>query len=147
MLWAVFKFAYRKANYSLTKTINDTTELLGLLEKKKFEAEKQLNLLKKELKEANDNIEKSLVETECEAKKIIEKANNDAIKLVKKKEEEYSLLIEKIQMGFSAELQDKLIAVILEKLIQKLRDSKKNENFQNATVENSMEMLRNLIRK
>ena len=145
--WAIFKFAYKKFDSSLAKNINDMKDLLSNLEKRKCETELHLEKLKNELKNVNESINKTIFETELEAKKITEKTNLEITQLVKKKQGEYDLTVEKIKSGLSVELQNKLTEAVIRELVKKLQKTKETREFQNTSIENSMDMIESLVNK
>lgn len=143
--FAIFKFAYKKLDTGLNQNINDMKDLLSDLEKRKLEAETHLQHLKNELKNVNENINKTISETELEAKKITEKSNIKITELVKQKQAEYDFAVDKIKSGLFVELQKKLSEAIIKDLVKKLQTTNKNREFQNTSIENSMDMIEDLV--
>ena len=143
--WLIFKFAYQKLDARLSKDVNDIRDLLNGLDKKKSESEQQIKLLKNDLIEANDHINKTVSDAEQKAKKLTEKSHQEISNIIKLKQGEYDQAIKKMKSSMTVEMQNKLVDAVIKELVRKLQTARDDRDFQNTSIENSLEMLNNLV--
>ena len=143
--WLIFKFAYQRLDSRLSKDVDDIRDLLEGLDKKKSESEQQIKLLKNDLIEANEHINKTVSDAEQKAKKLTEKSHQEISDLIKLKQEEYDQAIEKMKSSMTVEMQNNLVDAVIKELVRKLKSAKNDRDFQNTSIENSLKMLDNLV--
>lgn len=142
--WVIFKFAYKKIDSKISADIRGIQDKIEGLEQKKNEAGKHLKQLQTDLAAANDDVAKALAEASQTAKEMTAKANQEISDLIKTKQLEYDQTIQKMKASLSIELQNKIIDAVIRELAERLRNSKTDREFQNASIENSINMLERL---
>ncbi|MBQ7524643.1 MAG: hypothetical protein IJT08_03490 [Alphaproteobacteria bacterium] len=142
--WLVFKFFYKKFDNAISKDINDVRDLLADLEEQKASLERQLLETKAKLTDAENHKQQAISEAKVEAKTVEKCSIASAANAVVKKQAELDEVLARMQTGFSNELRNKLLDATMAALLQKVDAAKGDVNFQEASINNSINALKAL---
>ncbi|MDR1365408.1 MAG: hypothetical protein LBJ42_02375 [Holosporales bacterium] len=145
MLAILWKLAYRKVASSLNCEIDSIRTKISSLETRRKEAELQIKNLGASLEEATGEMEKSIAIAEEEARKITEKSTAKVAAIIAAKQKEYHSSIEKIRAGVMAELHNKIVELVINKLSEKLRESGNDRANQDRAIDVSTRMIEELV--
>ena len=147
MLFLLFKYSYKKLISGIENKVEEVKNTISSLEIRKKMAEEQIKKLKQELNEANESMGKAIVNAEEESRKIIEKSGETISSVIELKEKEYKETIEKVKSSLSAELQNKIVDLVIKSLVERLDKEHDNREFQNINIDNSIKMLDELVER
>lgn len=147
MIVFVIKLCYKKVDTKLNQDIDSIKNSLNNLEQQKLESINQIASLRNELSEVNANIAQTIAEAEKKAKEITEASNKNIEQTLKEKQIEHAAALQKLDQGFVIELKNKLVALILQDLEDKLNGQQNSREFQNLLIENSIDDLEKLVRQ
>ncbi|MDR1333102.1 MAG: hypothetical protein LBJ69_01730 [Holosporales bacterium] len=141
ILW---KLVSAKITMVLDNEVDGVRSKISSLEVRKKEAEGKLKQLRSDVEEEKVRVEKSITTAENEARKIIEASTAKIAAAVESKQNEYSASFKKLHVGLAAEIQNRIISLVIGRLSDRLKDARNNRELQNQYIDLSLKMLEDL---
>jgi F0F1-type ATP synthase membrane subunit b/b' len=145
MVLALLKFGYKKVDEMITKYISSIKTLVDGLKWQKTEMKANIRRLTQNIEEARISTDKTIDSAKKEARLITAKATTEIGDIVLKKQMEHWAAVKKIKAGLSMTLQGKVIALVVDGIAKKLKETKSDRDFHDKNIDTSMKMLEDLI--
>lgn len=144
-LWLLYKFAYKKLNKQIEKSIEDIRGTITNNEKAKKNAEDAIKKMRLEI----ERLEKSAQAEEANARKetkISNDNNNKKIEhIILEKNREYEDAKLALERNFFSKAQKEYIENVIHTIRERLESVSKDKSFQEKAIERSLNMLEEYI--
>ena len=144
-LWLLYKFAYKKLNKQIDKSIEDIRGTITNNKKAKKNAEDEIKKMRLEI----ERLEKSAQAEEANARKeakISNDNNNKKIEhIILEKNREYEDAKLALERNFFSKAQKEYIENVIHTIRERLESVSKDKGFQEKAIERSLNMLEEYI--
>lgn len=145
--WALYKFAYKKLDKQVEKTIDEVKETIINNEKARQNAEFEIKNFQTEINKLTEKAKEEEAKAKLEAERKSENNNENIARIVTKKQQEYENEKLKIENSFVSKATNNYIRIVTQKLKSELKQNIENVEFQAKAVENSLNMVEEYIAK
>lgn len=145
--WALYKFAYKKLDKQVEKTIDEVKETIINNEKARQNAEIEIKNFQTEMNDLTEKAKEEEVKARLEAKRRSENNNEKIAEIVTEKQQKYENEKLKIENSFVSKATNSYIRIVMQKLKSELKRHIENIEFQSKAIENSLNMIEECIAK
>ena len=144
-VWLLYKFAYKKLNTQIEKSINDIRGAITNNEQLRQNAEEEIKRLSSELVSLEDSAMAEETKARQEAKIIGDNNNEKIAKIIFEKNREYENAKSVLERNFLKKKKKEYIKNITHKIKERLEISAKDKDFQGKVIEGSLNMIEEYI--
>lgn len=144
-VWLLYKFAYKKLNTQIEKSINDIRGAITNNEQLRQNAEEEIKRLSSELVSLEDSAMAEETKARQEAKIIGDNNNEKIAKIIFEKNREYENAKSVLERNFLSQAQKEYIKNITQKIKERLENSAQDKDFQGKAIEGSLNMIEEYI--
>lgn len=143
MVYLLYKFAYKSVDNMISSGINQIKNEINQLNNKKQALFKQIADLNTSIENADNDRETAVAEAQHTAEQIINKRNEEIQNIIREKREINTYNYKKLEDDINSRIRQKLISLIVQKVIDKINTVENAKSFQIINLQKSIDMLKN----
>lgn len=144
-VWLLYKFAYKKLNKQIEKSIEDIRNALTNNEQSRQNAENEIKRLSLEIDRLGKNAQAEEAKARKEAKIRSDNNNAKIEQIIMEKNREYENAKLALERNFLSKAQKEYIENITHKIKERLGGATKDKEFQEKAIEASLNMIEEYI--
>ena len=144
-VWALYKFAYKKLNKQIEKSIEDIRDTLTNNEQSRQNAEDEIKRLILEIDRLDEGAQAEKAKARKEAKIRSDNNNKKIERIFLEKDKEYEKAKLVLEQNFLSRVQTEYINNITHKIKERLASSAHDKDFQEKAIDSSLNMIEEYI--